>query len=139
MASVNKVILIGNLSADPERRAFPNGDTVANLRLATTDKWKDRQTGEDREQTEWHRIVLYRRLAEIAAQYLKKGAPVYIEGRLRTRKWQDKDGQDRYTTEVEASELRMLGAAPGKNTDRNSPPMNSTAGSTYDPGEDYPF
>lgn len=139
MASVNKVILIGNLGADPERRVFPNGDTVVNLRLATTDKWKDRQTGEDREQTEWHRIVLYRRLAEIAAQYLKKGAPIYVEGRLRTRKWQDKDGQDRYTTEVEASELRMLGAAPGKNTDRNSPPANSTAGSTYDPGEDYPF
>ncbi len=139
MASVNKVILIGNLGADPERRVFPNGDTVVNLRLATTDKWKDRQTGEDREQTEWHRIVLYRRLAEIAAQYLKKGATIYVEGRLRTRKWQDKDGQDRYTTEIEASELRMLGAAPNKNPDRNSPPTNSTAGSTYDPGEDYPF
>lgn len=139
MASVNKVILIGNLGADPERRAFPNGDAVVNLRLATTDKWKDRQTGEEREQTEWHRVVLYRRLAEIAAQYLKKGAPVYIEGRLRTRKWQDKDGQDRYTTEIEASELRMLGAAPGKHADGRPPLANAAAGGSYDPRGEIPF
>lgn len=92
MASVNKVILIGNLGADPEMRAFPSGDTLCNLRLATSEQWKDKTTGEQRESTEWHRVVLFRRLTEIAHQYLKKGAQVYIEGRLRTRKWQDSDG-----------------------------------------------
>lgn len=109
MASVNKVILIGNLGADPEVRAFPNGDPVCNLRLATTDTWKDRQTGEKRETTEWHRVVLYRKLAEIARQYLRKGSQIYIEGRIRTRKWQDKNGVERYATEIEGVELNMLG------------------------------
>ncbi len=109
MASINKVILIGNLGADPERRAFANGDAVVNFRLATSEKWKDRETGEEREQAEWHRVILYRRLAEVAAQHLKKGSRVYVEGRLRTRKWQDKEGKDRYITEIEAAELRMLG------------------------------
>lgn len=109
MASINKVILVGNLGADPDIRSMANGDAVCNLRLATTDSWKDKHSGEKREATEWHRVVLYRRLAEVASQYLTKGAPVYIEGRIRTRKWQDKEGHDRYTTEIEANEMQMLG------------------------------
>ena len=109
MASVNKVILVGNLGADPETRYLPSGDPVTNLRLATTDSWKDKASGEKKEATEWHRVVLFRRLAEVAGQYLKKGSQVYIEGRIRTRKWQDKDGQERYTTEIEANEMKMLG------------------------------
>ena len=113
MASVNKIILIGNLGADPETRDLPSGGTICNLRLATTEKWKDKTTGETKEISEWHRVVLFRKLAEIAGQYLKKGASVYIEGRIRTRKWQDKDGQERYTTEIEASEMKMLGATQG--------------------------
>lgn len=112
MASVNKVILIGNLGADPEIRYMPNGDQVATLRIATTDAWKDKQSGEKREATEWHRVVLFRRLAEIAGQYLKKGSQVYIEGSLKTRKWQDKDGQDRYTTEIVGDVMKMLGGRP---------------------------
>lgn len=113
MASLNKVLLIGHLGADPEVRYTTSGDAVCNIRLATSDTWKDKATGEQKEATEWHRIVFYRRLAEIAAQYLKKGSQVYIEGRIRTRKWQDKDGQDRYTTEVEATEMKMLGRRDG--------------------------
>ena len=113
MASVNKVILVGNLGADPESRYMPNGDAVVNIRLATTESWKDKASGEKRELTEWHRVVFYRKLAEIAGQYLKKGSQVYIEGRIRTRKWQDKDGQDRYTTEIEANEMQMLGRREG--------------------------
>lgn len=109
MASVNKVILVGNLGADPETRYTAAGDAVCNIRLATTDSWKDKNTGEKREITEWHRVVFYRKLAEIANQYLKKGSQVYLEGRIKTRKWQDKDGQDRYTTEIEATEMQMLG------------------------------
>ena len=110
MQSVNKVILIGNLGADPERRATASGDAICTLRLATTEKWKDKTSGEMRESTEWHRVVLFRRLAELAGQHLHKGSAVYIEGRLRTRKWQDKDGRDRWTTEIEAGELRFLGS-----------------------------
>ncbi len=109
MASVNKVILVGNLGADPETRYMPNGDAVANIRLATTESWKDKASGEKKEITEWHRVVFYRKLAEIVGQYLKKGSAVYVEGRIRTRKWQDKEGQERYTTEIEASEMQMLG------------------------------
>lgn len=109
MASVNKVILVGNLGADPETRYMPNGDAVANIRLATTESWKDKASGEKREITEWHRVVFYRKLAEIVGQYLKKGSSVYVEGRIRTRKWQDKEGQERYTTEIEATEMQMLG------------------------------
>ncbi len=109
MASVNKAIIVGALGADPETRYMPNGDAVTNIRVATTESWKDKASGEKREITEWHRVVFYRKLAEIAGQYLKKGASVYIEGRIRTRKWQDKEGQDRYTTEIEASEMQMLG------------------------------
>ena len=109
MASVNKVILVGNLGADPETRYMPNGDAVANIRMATTESWKDKATGEKKELTEWHRVVFYRKLAEIVGQYLKKGSAVYVEGRIRTRKWQDKEGQERYTTEIEANEMQMLG------------------------------
>ena len=114
MASLNKVILIGNLGADPETRYTTSGDAVCNIRLATTDTWRDKASGEQREATEWHRVVFYRRLAEIAGQYLKKGSQVYIEGRIKTRKWQDKDGQERYTTEVEATEMKMLGRREGQ-------------------------
>lgn len=113
MASVNKVILVGNLGADPETRYMPNGDAVTNVRLATTDSWKDKASGEKKEITEWHRVVFYRRLAEIAGEYLRKGSSVYVEGRIRTRKWHDKDGQDRYTTEIEATEMQMLGQRGG--------------------------
>ncbi len=109
MASVNKVILIGNLGRDPEVRYTPSGAAVCNLRLATTRNWKSRDTGERQEETEWHSVVLYDRQAEIAGEYLKKGRAVYIEGRLKTRKWQDKDGNDRYTTEVVADTMQLLG------------------------------
>jgi single-strand DNA-binding protein len=112
MASVNKVILIGNLGADPETRYLPSGEAVTNVRIATTDRWKDRQTGEMKEATEWHRVAFFGRLAEIAGEYLKKGSQVYVEGSLRTRKWQDKDGQDRYTTEIRADVMQMLGPRP---------------------------
>ncbi len=105
---VNKVILIGNLGADPEMRYMPNGTAVANLRLATSDSWKDKSTGEQVERTEWHRVVLFQRLGEIAGEYLKKGSKVYIEGRIQTRKWQDKEGHDHYTTEIVGSDLQML-------------------------------
>ncbi|WP_026224729.1 single-stranded DNA-binding protein [Methyloversatilis thermotolerans] len=113
MASVNKVIIVGNLGRDPETRYAPNGDAICNITVATTDSWKDKQTGERKEQTEWHRISFYGRLAEIAGQYLRKGSPVYVEGSLRTRKWQDKEGQDRYTTEIRADQMQMLGSRQG--------------------------
>lgn len=109
MASINKAILVGNLGADPETRYTASGDAVTTIRLATTDSWKDKQSGEKRETAEWHRVVFYRKLAEIAGQYLRKGSLVYLEGRIKTRKWQDKDGQKRYTTEIEATEMQMLG------------------------------
>lgn len=114
MAGVNKVILIGNLGADPEVRHLQNGASVANFRLATSETYKDRQTGERREQTEWHNVVAWRGLAEITEKYLRKGSKVYVEGKLRTRKWQDKDGQERYTTEIEAEEMKMLGSRQGQ-------------------------
>jgi single-strand DNA-binding protein len=110
---VNKVILIGNLGQDPESRTTPGGITVTNIRIATTESWTDRQSGEKKENTEWHGIVLWNRLGEIAAEYLRKGSQVYIEGRLQTRKWQDKSGNDRYTTEVVASDMQMLGGRGG--------------------------
>jgi len=112
MASVNKVILIGNLGADPETRYLPSGDAVTNIRIATTDTWKDK-SGEKQEHTEWHRIAFFGKLAEIAGEYLKKGSPVYIEGRIRTRKWQDKEGQDRYSTEIVADRMQLLGGRGG--------------------------
>ena len=106
---VNKVILIGHLGQDPQQRAMPSGKAVVNLRLATTDQWRDKQTGENKEATEWHNVVMFDRLAEIAAEYLRKGSQIYVEGRIRTRKWQDKEGQDRYTTEIVVNEMQMLG------------------------------
>ena len=111
---VNKVILIGHLGADPETRAMPSGMTVANIRLATTESWKDKQSGEQKERTEWHNVALFGRLGEIAGEYLRKGSQVYIEGWLRTRKWQDKEGRDRYTTEIIANDMQMIGGRGGR-------------------------
>jgi single-strand DNA-binding protein len=113
MASVNKVILVGNLGADPEVRYLPSGDAVANIRLATTDRYKDKASGEMKEMTEWHRVSFFGRLAEIVSEYLKKGSSVYIEGRIRTRKWQAQDGTDRYSTEIVADQMQMLGGRGG--------------------------
>ena len=113
MASVNKCIILGNLGREPETRYMPNGDAVTNIAVATTESWKDKSSGEKKELTEWHRITFYRKLAEIAGQYLKKGSQVYIEGRLQTRKWTDKDSIERYTTEIVADSLQMLGSRQG--------------------------
>ena len=113
MASVNKVIIVGNLGKDPEMRSFPNGDQIANVSIATTDRWKDKTSGEMKEATEWHRINFSGRLAEIVGQYLKKGSQVYVEGSLRTRKWTDKDGQEKFTTEIRADQMQMLGSRQG--------------------------
>jgi single-strand DNA-binding protein len=110
---INKVILIGNLGADPETRSLPSGMTVANIRIATSEAWKDKQSGDMKEQTEWHNVALFGRLGEIAGEYLRKGSQVYIEGKLRTRKWQDKQGNDRYTTEIIANEMQMMGGRGG--------------------------
>ena len=113
MASVNKVIVVGNLGRDPETRYMPSGDAMTNIAVATTDKWKDKASGEQKEATEWHRIAFFGKLAEIAGQYLKKGSQVYIEGKLRTRKWTDKDGVEKDTTEIIADSMQMLGSRPG--------------------------
>ena len=158
MASVNKVILIGNLGRDPETRYMPNGEAVTNITLATTETWKDRTSGERQEKTEWHRVTFYRRLAEIAGEYLKKGSQVFVEGRLETRKWTDKEGKDRYTTEIIASEMKMLGSRPGagppnydasddggasrpaaKSAAGASRPAAKTPGSITDMDDDIPF
>jgi single-strand DNA-binding protein len=120
MASVNKVIIVGNLGRDPEMRSFPSGDRVANVTIATTDKWKDKQTGEMKEATEWHRVVLNGRLAEIAGEYLRKGSQVYVEGSLRTRKWTDKDGVEKYSTEIRADHMQMLSGRPGSGDSSHS-------------------
>jgi single-strand DNA-binding protein len=131
MASVNKVILVGNLGADPETRYMPSGDAVTNIRLATTDRWKDKASGEMKEATEWHRVSFFGRLAEIAGEYLKKGSPVYVEGRIRTRKWQDKEGQDRYSTEIVADSMQLLGSRGGAGETaaaREGAPSYSTEG-----------
>src|SRR5436853_5855068 len=140
---INKVILIGNLGADPETRAMPSGTTVANLRVATSESWRDKQTGEQQERTEWHRVALFGRLAEIAGEYLRKGSQVYIEGSLRTRKWQDKQGNERYSTEIVASDMQMLGGRSGSGgmsagapagaaapASRESPPEDSGGGAS---------
>lgn len=119
MASVNKVILIGNLGRDPEIRYLPEGGAVANVSIATTDTWKDK-SGAKQERTEWHRVSFFGRLAEVVGEYLKKGAPIYVEGRLQTRKWQDKEGQDRYTTEIVAGEMKMLGSKPSGSPERTT-------------------
>lgn len=145
--SVNKVILIGNLGRDPEVRYTPNGLAVANITIATSEVWKDKQSGENQERTEWHRVVMYQRLAEIAGEYLRKGSKVYVEGRLQTRKWQDKNtGQDRYTTEIVADSLQMLDGktgggseAPsfGRQAESNQAPDSAPALETFD--DDIPF
>jgi single-strand DNA-binding protein len=130
MASINKVIIIGNLGRDPETRYLPDGGAVTNISVATTEVWKDK-SGEKQERTEWHRIAFFGRLAEIAGEYLKKGSPVYVEGSLRTRKWQDKEGKDRYTTEIIASEMKMLGQRSGGSEPmeaREREPAQATAG-----------
>jgi single-strand DNA-binding protein len=124
---INKVILIGNLGADPEVKYMPSGEAVANLNLATSESWKDKNTGEQVERTEWHRVVMFRRLAEIAGEYLKKGSKVYIEGRLQTRKWKGQDGQDRYTTEIVANEMQMLDSRGGGTGNFNQQPSNANA------------
>lgn len=131
MAGINKVIIVGHLGNDPEMRSMPNGEAVANISVATSEAWTDKNTGERREVTEWHRIVFYRKLAEICGQYLKKGAQVYIEGRLRTRKWQDQNGQDRYTTEIQGDVVQMLGtrsqSADGANNSQSMPQQDASA------------
>ncbi|MDE1943643.1 MAG: single-stranded DNA-binding protein [Betaproteobacteria bacterium] len=120
MASVNKVILVGNLGRDPEVRYMPDGGAITNISVATTDTWKDK-SGEKQERTEWHRVAFFGKLAEIAGEYLKKGSQVYVEGRLQTRKWQDKDGQDKYTTEIVADRMQMLGSRSGGGTSADMP------------------
>lgn len=121
MASVNKVIIVGNLGRDPETRYLPSGEAVTNISVATTDTWKDKTSGEKKELTEWHRVAFFGRLAEIAGEYLKKGSQVYVEGSLRTRKWQDKEGKDRYTTEIRADVMQMLGSRAGAGEPRGEP------------------
>jgi single-strand DNA-binding protein len=128
MPSVNKVILVGNLGKDPDVRYLPDGGAVVNLALATSSSWKDKNTGEKREETEWHRVVIYGRLAEIAGEYCKKGRSVYIEGRLKTRKWQDQSGVDKYTTEIIADQMQLLGGRDGvESTERQEQPRQSSA------------
>ncbi|RJF99686.1 single-stranded DNA-binding protein [Noviherbaspirillum saxi] len=129
MASVNKVIIVGNLGRDPETRYMPNGDAVTNIAVATTESWKDKNSGEKKELTEWHRITFYRKLAEIAGQYLKKGSQIYVEGRLQTRKWTDKDGVERYTTEIIADTMQMLGSRQGMGGGAGAP-MDDDYGSS---------
>ena len=154
MASVNKVILIGNLGADPETRYLPSGDAVANIRIATTEVWKDKG-GEKQEHTEWHRIAFFGKLAEIAGEYLKKGSPVYVEGRIRTRKWQDKEGQEKYSTEIVADRMQLLGsrgsgsepmarepkaAAVESGGGNNKPAAKKSGGASFeDMDDDIPF
>lgn len=149
MASVNKVIIVGNLGRDPEVRYMQNGDAVCNISVATTTSWKDKNTGEKREETEWHRIVFYRRLAEIAGEYLRKGRAVYVEGRLKTRKWQDKEtGVDRYTTEIIGDQMQMLGGGGdgGGQSSQSPAPQRAVApaqpaagGGGMDLDDDVPF
>jgi single-strand DNA-binding protein len=122
---INKVIIVGNLGGDPETRYMPSGSAVTNLTVATNESWKDKQTGEQKDRTEWHKVAMFNRLAEIAAEYLRKGSQVYIEGKLRTRKWQDKSGQDRWTTEIIADEMQMLGGRGGAGGGGGSAPMSS--------------
>jgi single-strand DNA-binding protein len=142
---INKVILVGNLGADPETRYMPSGGAVTNLSIATSESWKDKQSGEQKERTEWHKVAMFNRLAEIAAEYLRKGSQVYIEGKLRTRKWQDRDGNDRYTTEIIADEMQMLGGrgggmgggGAGRDPGPGSEPPREPAPDDFD--DDIPF
>jgi len=155
MASVNKVILVGNLGRDPETRYNPEGGAITNISIATTEQWKDKASGEKQERTEWHRVVFFNRLAEIAGEYLKKGSQVYVEGALRTRKWQDKEGKERYTTEIVAERMQMLGSRSGmgdagardKGDEDKAPvtaggegkPASKPAGKFNDMDDDIPF
>ena len=139
---INKVILIGNLGKDPETRYMPSGGAVTNITLATSESWKDKNTGETQERTEWHRVVFFNRLAEIVGEYLKKGSKIYVEGSLRTRKWQDRDGQDRYTTEIVANEMQMLdskgGGQPSSERQAGQPqPAEAAPAGDYE--DDIPF
>ena len=145
---INKVILVGHLGRDPEVRYSPSGAAIANVTIATSEGWKDKQTGEQKERTEWHRVVFFSRLAEIAGEYLRKGSQVYVEGRLQTRKWQDQNGQDRYTTEIVANEMQMLGGrggSGGQSTSTNnqfdqSPQPTQSAPKDFDDfDDDIPF
>jgi len=136
---VNKVILVGNLGKDPEVRYMPNGGAVANVTVATSEQWKDKQTGEQKERTEWHNVVFYQRLAEIVGEYLKKGSQIYVEGSLRTRKWQDKNGNDRYTTEIIASEMQMLGGRGGGGGSASFGGGKAAAGGSGGGGDEAPF
>jgi single-strand DNA-binding protein len=133
MAGVNKAIIIGNLGQDPEVKVMPSGISVCNMSIATSETWKDKDTGEKRESTEWHRVVMFRRLAEIAGQYLKKGSKVYVEGKLKTRKWQDQQGNDRYTTEIEASQLQMLDSRGGDQQQATFLPGNNAKSNATEP------
>lgn len=136
---VNKVILVGNLGSDPEIKYMPSGGAVANLSIATAESWKDKNSGEKQERTEWHRVVFFNRLAEIVGEYLRKGAQIYVEGRLQTRKWQDKNGQDRYTTEIVASEMQMLGGRSGGDASFGTPAGSmSNQGSNNNSGGGLP-
>lgn len=142
MKGINKVILVGNLGADPETRYMPSGAAVTNIRIATSESWKDKNTGEQQERTEWHSIAFFGRLAEIAGEYLHKGSQVYVEGSLRTRKWQDKEGNDRYTTEVIATEMQMLGGRGGEQKQSAQPKPTQPPKQQFDddvPGDQIPF
>jgi single-strand DNA-binding protein len=141
---INKVIVVGNVGQDPETRYMPSGSAVTNLTVATNESWKDKQSGEQKERTEWHRVAMFGRLAEIAAEYLRKGSQVYIEGKLRTRKWQDKQGNERYTTEIIADEMQMLGGrsgggAPASSSHDSAPSGPAPAPAADDFDDDIPF
>ena len=139
---INKVIVVGNLGADPDARYMPNGNAVTNISVATTDSWKDKESGERQEKTEWHRVVFFGRLAEIVSEYLKKGSQVYVEGRLQTRKWEDKEGNDRWTTEIVANEMQMLGeriSSSSNSNNSNTPKNSSSEFASDDFDDDIPF
>ena len=143
MKGINKVIIVGNLGADPDSRAMPSGNAVTNISVATSESWNDRDTGEKKEKTEWHRVVFFNRLAEIAAQYLKKGSQVYVEGKLQTRKWEDKEGNERWTTEVVANQMQMLGDRMSKDMSNDNASSSQSSSdnefSTDEFDDDIPF
>lgn len=139
MASVNKVIILGNVGKDPETRYMTNGEAVTNITVATSETWKDKASGEKQEKTEWHRVTLYKRLAEVAGEYLKKGSQVYIEGRIETRKWLDKEGKDRYSTEIIANEMKMLGSRTTSKEEPQAAPKSGKTGKFEDMDNDIPF
>ena len=140
---INKVIIVGNLGADPDSRAMPSGNAVTNISVATSESWNDRETGEKQEKTEWHRVVFFNRLAEIAAQYLKKGSQVYVEGKIQTRKWEDKEGNERWTTEVVANQMQMLGDRMSNDMSNNNASSSQSSSdndfSTDEFDDDIPF